>query len=160
MNINVMQYLEEKPRLENSWRADMVRLIDALNDNLMDVKTNTKSHVIHTRISEIQHTLEHVAQEFLNTERDNKKEMGIGYFNVWKEKRKTYKKSHKDNSEVKPNKNHASYKALVKTRSLMKAMSKTTDMLVDKKKFRNFIVADWFALMSKYLKLISTYEKL
>ncbi len=160
MNVDLMKYLEAKPRLEKTWRADMVRLLDALNDNLMDVKTNTKNRVIHTRISEIQHALEYIVQEFLNTAKDNTKEMGLGYFNVWKEKRKSYKKTHEDSEKINPNTAHPSYKALVKTRSLMKALGKAADMLVDEKKFRNFIVADWFALMAKYLKLIVVYEKL
>lgn len=160
MKINVMQYLEAKPRLENSWRADMIRLLDALNDYLMVVKKNTKNHVIHTRISEIQHALEYLAQDFLNIERDNKKEMGLGYLNNWNEKYNVYKNAHIEKKELKPDSTHLGYQSLVKAYTLFKGLHKTTKMLLAEKKIRNFLLADWFALMVKYFKLIIDYEKL
>lgn len=155
-----MQYLEVHPHLEDAWQADMVRLLDALNDYLIEIKINTSNHVIHARISEIQHGLEHVAQEFLNVDKNPAKNMGYGYLRNWQEKNKKYKKVHKDTKAVKAAVKHPSYIALKKARSLFKVLAKTTEMLIKKKKFRNFILLEWFKVMTKYLQLISTYEKL
>ncbi|MFT5169810.1 MAG: cob(I)alamin adenosyltransferase [Candidatus Omnitrophota bacterium] len=160
MNVKIVEYLDEKPRLEHTWRGDLVSLLDAFNDDLIDAKVHTKNHVIHSRLSEVQHVLEDLSQEFLNTEKNKYKQMGYGFLVSWKNKIESYTKSHAESKDVLVLDNHVTYKSLVKAKRLARALSKTINLLVETKKFRNFIVGDWFALISDYFNLLLRYEKL
>ena len=156
MNTYILKLLENKPRLKNSWRADILCVLDTLYEDLNDVTLTCNNKTICKEIMNIQNSLVKVANEFLNTQRNSLFIMGFGYFKIWSDKKNNYAQT----QDVTNFKNNISYKNLTRICRLLTTLSQTTHLLIKVKRFHNVILADWFRCVADYIKILMKYEKI